>query len=305
VAVPLRLMGAEVELLGDPQGCAPIQISGASLRPIDYESPVASAQVKGAILFAALQADGTTRITEPFQSRDHTEKMLRWLGVPLESESGRIEIQGYDGLFSGPGFSMEIPGDFSSAAFLLTAACLKPGSRLTLVGTGLNPTRTGLLRVLEEMGASVEIDYKIADPEPTGNVAVSAASLHGTQVGGELIPAIIDELGLVALVATQAEGLTLIKDAQELRTKESDRISVLSRGLQVLGASIEERPDGLAIHGPTPLKGGRLDPHGDHRMALTFAIAGLIGEEPVTVQGWECTEISYPSFEDDLKKVIE
>ncbi|MGH9196062.1 MAG: 3-phosphoshikimate 1-carboxyvinyltransferase, partial [Acidimicrobiia bacterium] len=199
-----------------------------------------------------------------------------------------------------PNFELEVPGDFSSAAFLITAACLVPGSDLEINGVGLNPLRTGLLDVLQEMGASLEVETTASDPEPVGTIRVKSGQLKATSVSGELIPRTLDELSLVALAATQADGTTVVKDAEELRVKEADRIAVLASGLRTVGAEVEEFSDGFAVTGPSRLHGGLVDPDGDHRMALGFAVAGLIASDPVTITGWECSRISFPEFEEDL-----
>jgi 3-phosphoshikimate 1-carboxyvinyltransferase len=311
VAVPLRAMGAAVDLA--ERGRPPMVVRGARLHGIDYPLPVASAQVKGAVLLAALQAAGPTRVREPGPSRDHTERLLAWLGVPIAVEPGSVALPAGEYLPL-PGFCLEVPGDFSSAAFFLAAAAVVPGSDVTVAGVGLNHSRTGLLDVLAGMGASVEIDVEHDRPEPIGRVRVwspaagSTASgagwpgggLAAVEVGGALVARTIDELPLVAVAATQAEGETVIRDAAELRVKESDRIAVLAAGLRALGGAVEETPDGLVIRGPVRLRGGRVQAAGDHRMAMAFAVAGLLASGPVTIAGWESTVISYPGFLEDL-----
>lgn len=300
VAEPLRLMGAAV---GTIEGRPPVTVQGGSLKGISYRTPVPSAQVKSAILLAGLQAAGTTSVTEPAPSRDHTERMLAWLGCPVRTGGTAVELAGGEELFRHPGFALEVPGDLSSAAFWFVAAALLPGGRVTVEGVGLNPGRTGLIDILREMGAGVQVEVTAEEPEPAGTVTVSAASLTAVDVGGVLVPRAVDELPLVALAATQAEGVTVIRDAAELRVKEADRITVLAEGLRALGAKVEDRPDGMAITGPTPLHGGVADAAGDHRMALTFAVAGLTGRDAVTVRGWEAAGVSYPQFAEDLERV--
>lgn len=298
VADPLRLMGADIELSeGDRP---PITIRGKALRGVEYQQPVASAQVKGAVLFAGLQAEGRTKVIEPVPSRDHTERLLEWLGAKVQRLERSVEVWGGGELFDHGGFEMTIPGDLSSAAYFLTAAILGKDRRVEIEGVGLNPSRTGVLQIFEAMGAAIETEVFSASPEPAGRLAASSSALRATEVNGRIIPAAIDELPLVALAATQASGTTEIRDAAELRVKESDRVKTLAVALRGLGASVEELPDGWLIEGPTRLRGGRVDPAGDHRIALTLAIAGTIAEEPVAIEDWECTGISYPAFRQDL-----
>ncbi len=301
VAEPLGLMGAGVQTSED--GRPPLTIRGGSLKPIIYRTPVPSAQVKSAILLAGLQADGLTTVKEDAPSRDHTERILAWLGCRILRTEGQVSVQGGDQLFSHKGFELDLPGDLSSAAFWLVAALLSPAGMIQIEGVGLNPGRAGIIDILALMGADLGLNANLPGPEPAGSLFGRACKLRATEVSGERIPAAVDELPLVALAATQAEGTTVIRDAAELRVKETDRISVLAAGLRTLGAKVEERPDGLIIEGPTPLTGGVVQAAGDHRMALTFAVAGLIAREPVTVQGWEAASVSYPGFLDDLKKV--
>ena len=301
VAEPLGLMGASVET--SENGCPPLTIRGGHLKPIIYRSPVSSAQVKSAILLAGLQADGLTTVQESAPSRDHTERILAWLGCRVLRTEGQVSVQGGNQLFSHQGFELQLPGDLSSAAFWLVAAILAPAGEVRVEGVGLNPGRTGILEILKEMGADLEIVPTADSPEPVGTVVARPGRLQSTEVAGAMVPAAVDELPLVALAATQAEGTTVIRDAAELRVKETDRIAVLAEGLKALGAKVEDRPDGLIIEGPTPLGGGVVQAAGDHRMALTFAVAGLIAREPVTVRGWDAASVSYPGFLDDLKKV--
>ena len=302
VAVPLRLMGARVELgIG---GRPPMRVHGGRLQGITYPMPVASAQVKGAVLLAGLQAAGPTRVTEPAPSRDHTERLLAWLGLPVSIEPGSVALPAGPHLPL-PRFDLHVPGDFSSAAFWLTAAAIVPGSEVVLPGVGINQSRTGLLDVLGAMGAPVEVAPGGDAPEPVGSLRARTASgwLRATEVGGGLVARTIDELPLVAVAATQADGVTVIRDAAELRVKESDRLAVLTAGLRALGAEIEEAPDGIAVRGPARLHGGRVDAGGDHRMAMAFAVAALVASEPVTISGWESTVISYPGFLDALAEL--
>ena len=301
IAEPLRAMGARLDLTGGR--FAPFTVWGGELHGIEYRLPVASAQVKGAVLLAGLQAEGATAVVEEQPARDHTERLLAWLAVDVRLEGGRVELVGVPNRLPLPAFDLDVPGDFSSAAFWLVAAAITPGSDLRVEGVGLNPTRTGLLDVLAAMGAVIETEPGPFAPEPAGTIRVRTSRLAATEVGGDLIPRIIDELPLVALAATQAEGSTVIRDAGELRVKESDRIAAVADGLRALGASVEELPDGIVVTGPTPLRGGRVDSHLDHRLALSWAVAGIAAGEPVVVEGWESTAVSYPGFEDALAGV--
>jgi 3-phosphoshikimate 1-carboxyvinyltransferase len=300
VAEPLRSMGARVELEEDDY--PPVGIKGGALRPISFSAPVASAQVKGAVLLAAIQAEGRSRYREPYLSRDHTERMLAWLGVKVADTDGIIDIDG--GSLSLSPFDTAVPGDFSSAAFLLTAAVLLDGSEVEFEAVGLNPSRTGLLDLLARMGAEIEQQVTTEDPEPCGTLAARSTDLEGVEVDEAIVPRVIDEVPLIAVAATQASGETVLKGAGELRVKESDRIAVLAAGLRELGAAVEELPDGLVIGGPTVLREGSVDPEGDHRMALAFAVAGLISTGPVRIRGWECTAISYPEFDRHLSELM-
>ncbi|MEA2502532.1 MAG: 3-phosphoshikimate 1-carboxyvinyltransferase [Actinomycetota bacterium] len=297
VASPLRRMGASVSLAEG--GRPPIRVEGRPLRGIAYDIPIASAQVKGAVLLAGLQAEGPTSVAEPGASRDHTERMLAWLGLPVSIAPGTVTLAAGKHLPL-PAFELDVPGDFSSAAFWVVAATLVPGSQVCIEGVGVNPSRTGLLEILASMGAEVEVIPQAAEPELVGSLRARAAGLRGVRVSGGVVARTIDELPLVAVAATQAEGVTTIRDAAELRVKESDRLAVLATGLRGLGADVEEAPDGLSVRGPTPLHGGRVESAGDHRMAMAFAVAAMVASGPVTIGGWEGTAISYPGFLDDL-----
>ena len=297
VAAPLRQMGAVVD--GRDHGnLAPLAIRGGGLTGIDIELPVASAQVKSALLLAGLNAEGTTRVTEPGASRDHTERMLKALGVDVVTEGRSASVAGGA---TWEGFSAVMPGDISSAMFLIAAAAIVPGSQLTLTGVGLNPTRRGALDVLRSMGSDVAWSEETSSlGEPTGTVTVSCRPLRGVQVDPGLVPALIDEIPALAVIATQADGETSFTGAQELRVKESDRIAALVTGLRAVGAEAEELPDGLVVRGPTVLGGGEIDSRGDHRIALAFAVAGLLSSEKVRVIGWSSVETSFPEFLDIL-----
>jgi 3-phosphoshikimate 1-carboxyvinyltransferase len=301
VAEPLRMMGAQVEL-GEGSH-PPLTVTGGPLKAITYALPVASAQVKGAVLLAGLQAEGSTVVKEGHPSRDHTERLLRWLGAKVEQTGDTVSVAGGSEIFEREGFELEVPGDLSSAAYLLLAAALCPEALVRVERVGLNPSRSGILEVLKAMGAEVEWFARAEDPEPWGEVTTRSSKLRAIRVDGPMIPRIVDELPLVALAATQAEGTTVIAGARELRVKESDRISVLAKGLRKLGARVEEQEDGLIVEGPTTLQGGFVDAAGDHRMALTFAVAGLVAAGPVEIGRWEAASVSYPGFESDLRSL--
>ncbi|HEV2438454.1 MAG TPA: 3-phosphoshikimate 1-carboxyvinyltransferase [bacterium] len=298
IAEPLRRMGARIT--GRDRGrLAPLTVEGGGLRAIAYATPVASAQVKSAILLAALFADGETAVTEPSQSRDHTERMLAGFGVPVVREGLTVRLRGPAAPAAAP---VRVPGDISSAAFFLVAAAMVPGSVVTVRDVGLNPTRTGVLDVLRAMGAAVDIQNARDDGgEPAGDVTVRAASLRGTTIGGDLVPRLIDELPVLAVAASVADGETVIKDAAELRVKESDRIAALARELGAIGARVEAQPDGLAIRGVPRLRGGRAASGGDHRVAMALAVAGLRAADPVTVDDTDCIRTSFPGFEETLR----
>jgi len=295
VALPLRMMGAQVETT---KGRPPLEITGGPLRPIDYTLPVASAQVKSAILLAGLYARGPTTVREPALSRDHTERMLRAMGANLTVDGLAVTLHPDSPLHAR---DTVIPGDISSAAFLLAAALLLPGSEVVLEGVGVNPTRTGILDVLGDMGAEVVLENsREVGGEPVADLTVRSSRLRATNIGGPLIPRLIDELPLIALIATQAEGVTVVQDAAELRVKESDRIATTVAELRKLGADIEARPDGFVIRGPTPLRGAEVESHGDHRLAMTLTVAGLIARGETVIQDTECIGDSFPGFEETL-----
>jgi len=299
VAVPLGLMGAEVE--PSPAGTAPLRIHGRHpLRAVEYELPVASAQLKSAVLLAGLAADGPTTVVEPAPSRDHTERLLRLCEVPVDVDGGRVRVTPA----TPQPFGLSVPGDLSSAAFLLALAAARPGWRVRCPGVTLNPGRTGVLEVLAAMGAEVRVEPgpDAGGVEPVGDVEVRGAGLRAVTMAGELIPRLIDELPVLAVLATQADGTTEIRDAAELRAKESDRIALVAAGLRALGAECDEAPDGLAVHGPVRLRAAALDAHGDHRLAMAWAIAAcLTGEDGTTaIDGADCVAVSYPRFFEDL-----
>ncbi len=289
VAEPLRLMGAE---LGDTP---PLSIHGQSLHGMEYTMPVASAQVKAAILLAALQASSPTTIHEPGPSRDHSERLLRSMGVSVVNENNLVTLTPPDKPLSA--FEAIVPGDISSAAFVFAAAALTPNSEITVTNVGVNETRTGILEALAAMGGDVCIaNAREVNGEPIGDITVKSSELRGITVAGDLVVRMIDEFPIFAVLSTQARGETIVRDAEELRVKESDRIGSLATELQKLGAEIEERPDGFTIAGPTPLHGAVVDSHGDHRLALSLAVAGLIAGGETTVTQAEAYQESFPNF---------
>jgi 3-phosphoshikimate 1-carboxyvinyltransferase len=300
IAVPLRRMGANLH--AREERLPPLEIEGTTLHGATYEMPIASAQVKSCLLFAGLLAGGETRIVEPLPSRDHTERMLAAAGAPIERVDDAVVVRPVERLEPG---SISVPADISSAAFFLVAAVLVKGSEAVLLGVGVNPTRTGLLSILERMGGSVElIDERESGGEPIADLRVRSAPLQATEVGGAEIPLAIDELPLVALAACFAEGTTTIRDAEELRRKESDRIETVTAALRALGGKVEPTADGMVIEGTGGLRGGTIDSHGDHRIAMLGAVAGLASEQGVEVHGMDAAAVSYPGFEQDLKLLI-
>jgi 3-phosphoshikimate 1-carboxyvinyltransferase len=290
---PLRTMGAEI--LGRSGGnLAPLAISGKKLNGIDYRLPVASAQVKSALLLAGLTASGVTVLSEPSRSRDHTERMLRFLGVRFEENDGRLSIVGGSAY---PGKRIEVPGDLSSAAFFLVAGAIIEGSEVTVRKVGINPTRTGFLEVLKEMGAEITVAPSIPmGDEPVADLTVRSTPLHGVVVRGEMIPRTIDEFPILCIAAAAAEGETVIRDAQELRVKESDRITTMAEALRGMGITVEEFPDGMRIEGKKKWEGTFCKTDGDHRIAMSMAIAGLLAEGGNEIDDVACIDTSFPGF---------
>ncbi|MFI5386375.1 MAG: 3-phosphoshikimate 1-carboxyvinyltransferase [Fimbriimonadales bacterium] len=300
IAEPLRLMGATIE--GDTP---PLHIVGRDLRSVTYESPVASAQVKSAVLLAGLRAHGRTAVLESHQSRDHTERMLSALGVPVTQSLNRHFIAAVVGPAQPVGFEFLVPGDISGAAFFMVAAAMLSGSEVDFKEVGVNPSRTGILDILTIVGAE---PYTIREwselGEPVADLRVlSRDSLKPFEIGGGLVPRLIDEIPILAVFATQCNGTTVIRDAKELRVKESDRIELTASGLRAMGAQVETFEDGLAITGPTPLKGARIDAQLDHRIAMAFAIAGLVAEGTTEIEGAEAISTSFPTFESELRRL--
>jgi len=303
IADPLRRMGARIDTHAGR--LPPFTVHGSELTAIDYSAPVPSAQVKSCVLLAGLLASGSTRVSEPSPSRDHTERMLLRAGVPIEREGSAVRIACTDELQLE---TIEVPGDLSSAAFWITAGVLIRGSRLVIHGVGVNWTRTGFLRIAHRMGAIVLADLEpegspLSPDEPVSELDVSAAPLVGTTVEAEEVPLAIDDLPLIALLGCYAEGETVVRGARELRLKESDRISGVVDGLRALGGDIEATEDGFAIRGGGGLRGGTLDARDDHRLAMLGAVAGLASREGVEVIGMEAAAVSYPLFLDDLGTV--
>ncbi|MFC9539607.1 3-phosphoshikimate 1-carboxyvinyltransferase [Lysinibacillus sp. NPDC056959] len=297
---PLRQMGAHITGRTNGQ-YTPLAIQGTTLQAIDYNMPVASAQVKSAILLAGLRAEGTTIVRETEVSRDHTERMLRQFGAQVDEVDGVIALQGGQTL---TGTHVSVPGDISSAAFFLVAGAICEGSKITLENVGINPTRDGIIEVLHNMGASITVmPNEDSQSEPTATITIETSALTGTTIEGDIIPRLIDEIPILALLATQANGKTIIKDAEELKVKETDRITAVVDELKKLGASIEATEDGVIIEGPTPIRGARLKTYGDHRIGMMGAVAALITDGSVTLDDAECIAVSYPSFFEHIEEV--
>jgi 3-phosphoshikimate 1-carboxyvinyltransferase len=303
VVQPLETMGAKI--WGRKNNTlAPLAIQGTTLKPIHYQSPIASAQVKSCILLAGLMAEGKTTVTEPALSRDHSERMLRAFGatIDIDPETHSVTVTGNPHL---QGQTVIVPGDISSAAFWLVAGAIIPDSELLVQNVGINPTRTGILEVLKTMGADITLEnQRLVTGEPVADIRVKSSSLKACTIAGAVIPRLIDEIPILAVAATFAHGTTIIKDAQELRVKESDRLAVIAHQLNLMGAKISELPDGLEITGPTPLTGTELDSYTDHRIAMSLAIAALGSKQSTTIHRAEAASISYPTFVETLKKVV-
>jgi 3-phosphoshikimate 1-carboxyvinyltransferase len=297
---PLSEMGARIRSRqGD--GLAPLEIDGGGLHGIDYRMPIASAQVKSAIVLAALQAEGQTIIHEPQRSRDHTEVMLSGFGGKVSVDGLTITIASRPAL---TGQSVRIPGDISSAAFFLVAAAMIPGSDLLVRDVGCNPTRDGVVEVLKQMGASIELrNQRLEAGERVADIHVTGGALKGVDVGAELVARTIDEYPILAVAAAVAQGVTTFSHVKELRFKESDRIAAMAEGLRALGVSIEERDDGMTIHGGSRLRSGAVKSYADHRIAMAFAIAGLVSANGVGIDDAACVDISFPSFFDLLAEI--
>jgi 3-phosphoshikimate 1-carboxyvinyltransferase len=298
VVEPLRQMGAEIDATG---GRAPLRIHGRRLRGHDHHLAVASAQVKSALLLAGLNADGPTIVRQPGPARDHTERMLAAMGAEIATHELVVTLSLGGSLAP---LAVDIPGDLSSAAFLLVAATLVPGSQLTIAGVGVNPTRTGLLDVLDAMGAHIRLEGRREQGhEPVADLTVRPAALTAARVGGPTVVRMIDEFPVLAVAATQADGTTLVSDASELRVKETDRIATVVAELQKMGAQIEALPDGFRVEGPRPLRGATVDSHGDHRLAMALAVAGLVASGETRVENSGCIADSFPGFEAILARL--
>jgi 3-phosphoshikimate 1-carboxyvinyltransferase len=298
---PLRLMGADVSGRGR-DAFAPLVIKGRKLRGIDFTLPVPSAQIKSAILLAALFALGDTVLHQTIPCRDHTERMLRRMGASLESKGNSISVLPLNSPLTS--LSMRVPGDISSAAYFLVAAAIHPNARIVIRDCGINHTRTGIIDILLAMGAKLKIDHeRLEAGEPLADIVVESSELKGIEVGGDIIPRLIDEIPALAVAGCVARGKTVIKDAGELRVKESDRIATVVNELSRLGARIEPLPDGMTIYGGTPLSGTEVDSHFDHRLAMSLAIAGLIARGETTIKHAQVAQVSYPAFWQTLQQV--
>ena len=297
---PLTMMGAQIESIRG-NGCAPLHIQGAPLTGIHYQSPVASAQVKSAILLAGLYAEGATAVTEPYLSRNHSELMLKGFGASVITEDTTTTILPPSELFPQ---EIDVPGDISSAAYFIAAGLISPSSEIHIKNVGINPTRDGILRVCHDMGARIEFDHiRSTAGEQTADLTVYTSGLKAVTIEGSIIPALIDEIPMIAVLACFADGATIIKDAQELKVKESNRIDTVVNNLKAMGADIEATDDGMIIHGGKPLHGAVIDSHMDHRIAMAFAVAGSVAEGETEILGAECVNISYPEFYTDMEKL--
>ncbi len=302
VVGPLRQMGAQISGRDDGN-LVPLTLKGSALTGIEYKLPVASAQVKSAILLAGLQADGETTVIEKERTRDHTEKMIQSFGGEISVDGMRISVRGGQTLQGG---HIYVPGDISSAAFWLAAGAIVPDSEITIESVGLNPTRTGIIDVLREMGADMDVilDKGTGSGEEIGTITIRHSQLHGTTIGGDIIPRLIDEIPIIALVATQAKGQTIIKNAEELKVKETNRIDAIATQLGRLGAVITPTEDGLIIEGEQSLRGGKADSLTDHRIGMTLSIASLLADGPVELENEDAISVSYPSFFEDLDRLL-
>ena len=296
---PLSMMGAKI-ISVKGNDCAPLQITGSRLHGIHYQSKVASAQVKSSILLAGLYADGETSVTEPTISRNHSEIMLRYFGADIHTEGKTAIIRPEPKL---TGQEIIVPGDISSAAYFIAAGLLIPGAEVLIKNVGINPTRDGILKVAQAMGGNITYLNKKEDGEPTADLLVKHSSLHGITIEGDIIPTLIDELPIINIMAACAEGTTIIKDAAELKVKESNRIDVMVQYLSAMGCDITGTDDGMIIHGGKPLRGTIVDSHLDHRIAMSFAIAALVADGETTIQGSDVVTISYPAFYEDLERL--
>lgn len=297
---PLSQMGADIQSLNG-NGCAPLQIQGSRLRGIHYQTPVASAQVKSCVLFAGMYADSATSVTEPVLSRNHSELMLQHLGAKLTSQETTVTIEPEPLLEAR---EIPVPGDISSAAYFIAAGLLVPHSQILIQNVGINPTRDGMLKVCHAMGADIQyLNERKDSGEPTADLLVTSSSLTGTVIEGEIIPTLIDELPMLAVMAAFAQGETVIRNAEELKVKESDRIKAVTENLSAMGADITATADGMMIHGGRPLTGADIHTQKDHRIAMSFAVAALAAEGVTCIEDADCVNISYPNFYQDLQRL--
>ena len=300
IITPLSLMGGEIESISG-NGCAPLKITGHPLKPIHYLSPVSSAQVKSCVLLAGMYADGITKVTEPYLSRNHSELMLRSFGADVISEGTTAAITGNPVL---EGQNVIVPGDISSAAYFIAAGLLIPGSEILIKDVGINPTRDGILKVCADMGADIQLlNKREYGKEPVADILVKHSELKATVIEGALIPTLIDELPMLAVMAAFAQGTTVIRDAQELKVKESNRLDIIVQHLSAMGADIVPTEDGMEIHGGKPLKGAVLDSYMDHRIAMSFDVAGMAADGETEILHASCVDISYPEFYRDMATI--
>ena len=298
---PLSQMGAKIKSVNG-NGCAPLHITGSPLHGIHYNSPVASAQVKSSILLAGLYADGETRVTEPYISRDHSERMLSAFGADIHTEGTTAILQPAKQLY---GQKILVPGDISSAAFFIAAGLIVPDSEILIENTGINPTRAGILKVCEDMGGDITLlNERTEGGEKIADILVRTSKLHGTTIEGDIIPTLIDEIPVIAVMAAVAEGTTVIKDAAELKVKETDRIETVTDNLKAMGADVTPTDDGMIIHGGNPLHGTSIHTLLDHRIAMAFSIAALVAEGNTKILDSKCVDVSYPTFYDTFEALL-
>ena len=298
---PLSQMGAKIESVNG-NGCAPLHITGSPLHGIHYNSPVASAQVKSSILLAGLYADGETRVTEPYISRDHSERMLSAFGADIHTEGTTAILQPAKQLY---GQKIQVPGDISSAAFFIAAGLIVPDSEILIENTGINPTRAGILKVCEDMGGDITLlNERTEGGEKIADILVRTSKLHATTIEGDIIPTLIDEIPVIAVMAAVAEGTTVIKDAAELKVKETDRIETVTDNLKAMGADVTPTDDGMIIHGGNPLHGTSIHTLLDHRIAMAFSIAALVAEGNTKILDSKCVDVSYPTFYDTFEALL-
>ena len=301
IMTPLSMMGADITSVHN-NGCAPLHIKGAPLKGISYQSPVASAQVKSCVLFAGLYADGKTSVTEPFLSRNHSELMLSSFGASVQTCGTTATIEPEPVLTAQ---KVEVPGDISSAAYFIAAGLIVPDSEILIENTGINPTRAGILKVCEDMGGDITLlNERTEGGEKIADILVRTSKLHGTTIEGDIIPTLIDEIPVIAVMAAVAEGTTVIKDAAELKVKETDRIETVTDNLKAMGADVTPTDDGMIIHGGNPLHGTSIHTLLDHRIAMAFSIAALVAEGNTKILDSKCVDVSYPTFYDTFEALL-